>query len=526
MSLVTEVAALAALRSVNPAAVTGPDADVVTLDLTETIRGELSRPDFAAWAARVASTGYCANPIHLRGLVHEQSPDGTVRATSERRSLLVRCGNRRAAVCPSCSFTYAGDVWQVLVAGMDGGRHDVPRSVRRHPLVFVTLTAPSFGLVHTTRSSSTGHTLPCRPRRPDDRHRCRHGKPLWCQRTHDAGDIDEARLLGTPLCADCFDYAGLVAFNWQASALWGRFTIDLRRTLAHSLGLTEAQLRDVVRVRYAKVAEFQRRGVAHFHAVIRLDGPPVDADPADLEDPGDPFPPPGIPVSTGTLAVAIRAAAGKVRLTVPDPTDADGDGLAVVLRFGPQVDVRPINAARTLDGDDLAGDDLTAEKVAAYVAKYATKAADDFGLPPAVRRGSDVDRLGLDVTDHTRRILAAVDRLVIVHPYAHKWVHQLGFRGHFQTKSRHFSVTLGALRQQRRAWREEHPTAGLDDVRAGTVGPARDLGDGEDQDGEETTLVIRWTFAGTGHRTPAEAALAAAAADLGRSRRTRPRDAA
>jgi hypothetical protein len=28
-----------------------------------------------------------------------------------------------------------------------------------------------------------------------------------------------------------------------------------------------------VRVSYAKVAEYQRRGVFHFHAVIRLDGP-------------------------------------------------------------------------------------------------------------------------------------------------------------------------------------------------------------------------------------------------------------
>jgi hypothetical protein len=28
-----------------------------------------------------------------------------------------------------------------------------------------------------------------------------------------------------------------------------------------------------VRVPFAKVAEYQRRGVVHFHAIIRLDGP-------------------------------------------------------------------------------------------------------------------------------------------------------------------------------------------------------------------------------------------------------------
>jgi len=525
VSLVTEVAALAALRGLNPAAVTGSDADVVTPELAAVVREAVARPDFPSWAARVASTGYCAHPIHLRGLVQTVDRHGVVTGDGDRRSLLVRCGNRRAAVCPSCSFTYAGDVWQVLASGIAGGRHDVPTSVAGHPLVFVTLTAPSFGPVHTTRTSrapGSGRALPCRPRRPDARHRCPHGRPLWCGHTHPGDDP----ALGTPLCPDCFDYAGLVAFNWDASDLWGRFTIDLRRALARRLGLTETQLRDVVRVRYAKVAEFQRRGVAHFHAVIRLDGPPVPAVHGTDEDPGDAFPPPRVPVSVDTLAAAVRAAAGTARLTVPDPTDIDGHGLAVVLRFGRQVDVRPI---RSSAGDDLAADDLSPERVAAYIAKYATKAADDFGLPPTVRRAADLDRLGLDVTDHTRRILAVVDQLMARHPRAHKWAHQLGFRGHFQTKSRHFSVTLGALRAQRRTWRQTHPTPGLADptTTAGAAAAARDLGDGDDdQDGEATTLVVRWTFAGTGHRTPAEAALAAAAADLARSRRTRRTDAA
>ena len=34
-----------------------------------------------------------------------------------------------------------------------------------------------------------------------------------------------------------------------------------------------------------------------------------------------------------------------------------------------------------------------------------------------------------------------------------KWAHMLGFRGHFSTKSRAYSTTLGALRDVRRAWR-------------------------------------------------------------------------
>ena len=43
----------------------------------------------------------------------------------------VRCGNRRASVCPSCSHEYKGDVWHVLMAGAAGGIKDVPDDGRR-----------------------------------------------------------------------------------------------------------------------------------------------------------------------------------------------------------------------------------------------------------------------------------------------------------------------------------------------------------------------------------------------------------
>jgi hypothetical protein len=60
--------------------------------------------------------------------------------------------------------------------------------------------------------------------------------------------------------------------------LWRRFTIALRRQLAHHLGLSEYATRQLVRVQFAKVAEYQRRGIIHFHALIRLDGKPTDDD--------------------------------------------------------------------------------------------------------------------------------------------------------------------------------------------------------------------------------------------------------
>ena len=47
----------------------------------------------------------------------------------------------------------------------------------------------------------------------------------------------------------------------------------LRRTLARQVGLTNRAFAAQVRVSFAKVAEYQRRGIVHFHAIIRLDGP-------------------------------------------------------------------------------------------------------------------------------------------------------------------------------------------------------------------------------------------------------------
>jgi hypothetical protein len=64
--------------------------------------------------------------------------------------------------------------------------------------------------------------------------------------------------LGRPLCPDCFDYAAAVVWNAHAPEQWRRTTIALRRYLdrmAVGHGVK-------VRLSYAKVAEFQARGLA------------------------------------------------------------------------------------------------------------------------------------------------------------------------------------------------------------------------------------------------------------------------
>jgi hypothetical protein len=449
----------------------------------EEIVSRAGRPDFDRWAEQVSRCGHCSRPVRLRGRVEHRSADGRRVAYSTEaepdRVLLIRCGNRRAAVCPSCSYEYAGDMWQLLYAGAAGGRKGVPESIRSHPLVFTTLTAPSFGPVHTTRADRSGPPR-CRPARGTPR-LCPHGRPTWCTAIH----AEEDPRLGQPICPDCYDYSGHIAFNWHAPELWRRFTIAVRRALARAAGMTAAEFALRCRVSFVKVAEFQRRGVVHFHALIRLDGPGVD------------YQPPQISVDAAGLAGAIRQAAAHVRLTVGMPDEA-----GLVLRFGEQVDTQTVNGGPT--------GELTAEHAARYIAKYATKSAEDFGLGD--RRITPEALSLLDVNDHVEQMVRVAVQLGEHHAYdgLRRWVHMLGFRGHFASKSRRYSTTLGAIRGERRAYRQRQAAEQV-----------RELLD------EDTTLVVsHWEFAGVGYLTTGDTALALSAAARARERRQAARDAA
>jgi hypothetical protein len=120
----------------------------------------------------------------------EVEPDGILRKA---------CGNRREAVCPPCAERYSGDAYQLIAAGLRGGK-TVPDTVSQHPAVFVTFTAPSFGTVHARALGSDGRPRRCRPRR--DAPVCEHGVRLSCGRVRDEDDP----CLGEPICRDCFDH--------------------------------------------------------------------------------------------------------------------------------------------------------------------------------------------------------------------------------------------------------------------------------------------------------------------------------
>ena len=232
-------------------------------------------------AGAIRHTGGCLQPVLLRGRVdHIDGGTGELlhRYTTVHEPggvLPIACKTRRASRCPPCAEVYRADTYQLIRAGLTGGK-GIPATVADHPCVFATLTAPSFGPVHARREKD-GRVLrlPTTPARPRP---ARTAAGMSCGDKHDRDD----HRLGEPLCPDCYDYTGAVLFNACAPELWRRFTITLRRTLARQAGLTGKALAAQVRVSYAKVAEYQRRGVVHFHAIIRLDGPagPATAPPA------------------------------------------------------------------------------------------------------------------------------------------------------------------------------------------------------------------------------------------------------
>jgi Replication initiator protein, pSAM2 len=449
------------------------------------------------WMELVAQAGYCHHPIRLAGRI-----DQADRATGELRTvydsgrepdgvLLKACGTRRESRCPSCAATYRADAFQLLAAGLRGGK-GVPESVAEHPRLFVTVTAPSFGQVHT-RKAQGRLVLPCHPYRQGAT--CPHGQRAGCWHRH---QTDDPRL-GEPLCPSCYDSEAQVLWNALAPELWRRTTIAIQRGLARLVGLSEGELRRLVRVSYAKVAEFQRRGAIHFHAVIRLDAATECRCPGCLAPPPEPF-------TAGLLERALRQAVAGVRVPCPLVT-SDPDELSRYARWGEQLDVRNITR-----GDDQAGE-LSAEQVAGYIAKYATKGTESFGSG-LDRRLTEADLARLDdLPAHVAELVRAAwelgGRPGLAGLRLRAWAHMLGFRGHWSTKSRRYSTTFTILRRARVQFAKR---------RRARDGVPLDAWD-RPEDDQAVIVVASWSYVGAGYQTQGEAWLALSAAARARERR-------
>jgi hypothetical protein len=287
-----------------------------------------------------------------------------------------------------------------------------------------------------------------------------------------------------------------VLWNALAPELWRRTTIAVQRALARLVGVSEGELRRLVRVSYAKVAEFQRRGAIHFHAVLRLDAATECRCPGCLALPPEPF-------TAALLEEALRLAVPAVRVPCP-PVD---DGPGRYARWGEQLDVRNITR-----GDDKAGE-LSAEQVAGYIAKYATKATESFGSG-LDRRLTDDDLARLDeLPAHVAELVRACWELG-GHPglaglRLQAWAHMLGFRGHWSTKSRRYSTTMTALRRARVQYAKR---------RRARDGVPLDAW-GRPEEDQAVTVVASWSYLGAGYQTEGEAWLALSAAARARERR-------
>ena len=430
------------------------------------------------------TVGPCHRPLRLaKTSLALGRETGHIRTTATR-VVHARCGNRRESRCPSCSILYKYDTYNLIAAGLRGGKQ-TPDTVTGHPRLFVTPTAPSFGPVHLGPAKN-GQLRPCHPRRA--------GQGSDCRTWHRESDP----LIGTPLDPDTYDYAGHVLFNALAGKLWSRFTIDLRRQLAHVADLPRDRLGQEITLSYAKVAEYQARGIVHYHAVIRLDGPD-----------GPRNPPPDW-ATASALEHAIRRAAATAVITPPQTPGSPSRAL----RFGTQVDVKSLDPAESA-GSDRA---LTETAVARYIAKYAAKSTETTGVdlrPLACRTchgsgtlriekasGSAVARFcdachghsrdqsswstlnDTSVTAHVRKLVETCWRLGALPDFAalrlRAWAHLLGFRGHTSTRSRRYSTTLTALRAERAEYQA-----------------ALNSGHTAADNGEETTLVVNtWRYLG------------------------------
>jgi hypothetical protein len=488
-----------------PADVTASAAGRSALERRARLTAKLAKlaatGQLAPLARQINTLGGCANPIRLTG--HRTRLDAATGQVLDHfdsgrlpaGELLVRCGNRRATRCPACSTVYRYDTYQLIAAGLRGGK-TVPTGVAAHPRVFATLTAPGFGPVHNQPGTGRCH----------------------CGHTHPNDDP----LLGTPLDLERYDYAGAVLWNAHAPALWARFTTHLRREIAKAAGLTQRALRHHATLSYAKVAEYQKRGQVHFHAVIRLDGPtgPTSEPPAWA--------------TTQLLDHAVRAAAARTRVhhegeppkqsqptgDIPTSTPQNSDQAErLVFRFGRQIDVRAVRGT-----DFTGGGPVTDRHVAAYIAKYATKGAETTTgtLDRRLRLLAELPQY--DITDHSRRMIHTAWRLATKRQHAHlrlrQWAHMLGFRGHFSTRTRHYSTTLAHLRAERTAWRtgqpdtvNQTPAPASAQTQAGQtdgspvgdrVGHPTDLAPGlrniagQRVDSDSTLVISHWQYAGTG----------------------------
>ena len=277
-------------------------------ELLPRVLGELvdrASHGYARWAEQVAATGYCVHPVRLQGRVG-RADQGRVRSAPCTRPNQGRTPPSQGLREPagvgvsSCSATYQADPsFQLLAAGLRGGGVSY-ETVAHHPRLFVTFTAPSFGRVRFPEGPGAAG-VPCHPYRQGQ-------LSAWTAEWAAGSATTDDPRLGEPLCARATRPARGCCGILAGRLVWT--TIYVYQALAQLASVTEAELRQAVRISFAKVAQYQKRGAVHFRAIIRLDAATDCACPACVAPPPARF-------TADLLEAAVRQAAASVAVPCP-----------------------------------------------------------------------------------------------------------------------------------------------------------------------------------------------------------------
>jgi len=163
-----------------------------------------------------------------------------------QREVLIACGNRRASQCEACSLVYQRDAMTLIQSGLYG------EDGKPEPLTFLTLTAPGyevFGKVHSRRTKWN------KKKRAYIHYGCE------CGRWHNENDS----ILGQPLDPDTYNYEAAARWNAASSRL---LAVTLQKLSRLHFG-PPAKGEKQKKLDYIRVAEYQRRGLTHFHILVR-----------------------------------------------------------------------------------------------------------------------------------------------------------------------------------------------------------------------------------------------------------------
>jgi hypothetical protein len=183
----------------------------------------------------IGSTSLCEHPVRLSSAGQVNRSTGEWFGT-DPLAITVRCKNRRASKCRSCSNIYEGDAYQVVSSGWKKGS----------PFVWLTLTAPTF----SKSGKSNPHHIG--PGKDGVLKRCK------CGSSHAA----DSPKIGAPFRPADYDYATAAAWNAHLSQLWTATVKAIRKRLPEE-----------VRFDFVKAVEWQRRGAGHLHILGRCQLP-------------------------------------------------------------------------------------------------------------------------------------------------------------------------------------------------------------------------------------------------------------